>query len=469
MLYLVDETELTAGSIGNYVWALRAWFKYQRQLDPVYGVTEWEDFMLAVSVVAWMPSEPRREIPLHVVRAALDQVDLSSFVEVQAAVLILILLFTFARSETPCPRSFTGDKAFDPTQHLMVQDVEVRSHEGKPHVAVRLKAIKQDQRMERSADAATGEDWILVGEADGVFSLSAWLRRLFAFHGGARPRHSPFFLEPDRVRAYLYAHAMRDCRRLYARVVGETAAQQYGLHSLRVSGYENGKRGAVGEELAVAQGGWRSTAHRRYDRFTMTEVLGLPAQIVGQMGRRDPQPGRVPVPLAPASATPALALPGAPVAAPAVPTPRPVGRALPAAQGGRRGSARSASAASPRLVVSSSAVAPAAAAVSSSSVPLGPSARGRPEESNVLSTSLPPRHATSIEVYWTDERRWFAATVLRYNRDRTLVHVRYEPTVVGGTRWRASRYWHTLADEQWRVVATSPRALRSRGAAAAPD
>ena len=40
VVYLVDETELAAQSISNYVWALRVWLKFQRQLDPVFGIPE---------------------------------------------------------------------------------------------------------------------------------------------------------------------------------------------------------------------------------------------------------------------------------------------------------------------------------------------------------------------------------------------------------------------------------------------
>ena len=64
--------------------------------------------MQAVDVVAWVAREPRKPVPLSVIQASLERVDLSSFVEVQAALLIVMLFFTFARSESPCPKSFSG-------------------------------------------------------------------------------------------------------------------------------------------------------------------------------------------------------------------------------------------------------------------------------------------------------------------------------------------------------------------------
>ena len=136
--YLVYETHLKATSISNYVWGLRQWLKLQHLPDPIFGVVEWDDFMQAVDVVAWVAREPRKPVPFAVIQGALENVDLTSFVEVQAALLIVILFFTFARSESPCPKSFTGKGSFDPTKHLQVMDLELRTHEGKAYVAVRL-------------------------------------------------------------------------------------------------------------------------------------------------------------------------------------------------------------------------------------------------------------------------------------------------------------------------------------------
>ena len=279
--YMVNETSLAASSISNYAWGLRSWMKYQRQLDPALGVAEWDDLMQSVHVVAWVQNEPRRRVPLSLVRDSLRLVDLTNFEEVQAAVLMLMLLFTFARSETPCPKSHTGEGAFDPDKHLMVRDVEVRQHLGKPYLAVRLKAIKQDSRVERP-EAAGNEDWIVVGDTQGEFSILMWIARLFAFHGGARSPISPFFVDRDRVRPLTYARALATIRSLWARASSVEEAKKYGLHSLRVSGYNAGKRGAGGTTLAVAQGGWHSSAHERYERFRLSDVMNLPSEIAGQ-------------------------------------------------------------------------------------------------------------------------------------------------------------------------------------------
>eukprot|EP00965_Chrysotila_dentata_P118258 3909280-Pleurochrysis_carterae.AAC.1 len=93
--------------------------KYNRQLDPAYGVAELEDLMKSVQVVVWVASEPRRAVPVWLVKESLERVDVTRLVEVQAAFFMLVLVFTFARSETPCCKTH---KSFDPTQHLMLSD-----------------------------------------------------------------------------------------------------------------------------------------------------------------------------------------------------------------------------------------------------------------------------------------------------------------------------------------------------------
>lgn len=272
MIYMCDETDLAGVSIGNYVWALRAHMKQSRQLDPALGLAEWDDWSEAIQVQAWVPGEPRRMVPVELLAAALRRVNLTSFQEVQAAVLLLILLFSFARSETPCPKTAGG---LDPLQHLLVEDVVAHASPSF-HVAMRLKRIKQDRRMERP-EAQGNEDWVKLGDTlDPLFSLKVWMARLFALHGAGRADGGAFFVNPkERLSPLTYAQAMAHVRVLYQRASSPAEAAKYGLHSLRVTGYALSKRG-VGEELTVAHGGWRSLAHRRYDRFSLTEVLSLP-------------------------------------------------------------------------------------------------------------------------------------------------------------------------------------------------
>ena len=283
--YLVYETELKATSISNYVWGLRSWFKLNFQPDPIYGVLEWDDFMQSVQVVAWCAREPRKAVPLRVIRGALESVDMSSFEEVQTALLMVMMFFSFSRSESPCPKSFTGAGSFDDTKRLMVCDVVLRVHNGVVYLAIRLKSIKQDPRMER-AEASGNEDWIYIGVTDGVFNILHWLKAFWGFfpNGGSsleRLPNSPFFRDFEGQRVLTYTNALASTRRLYAKVVPSDEAATYGLHGLRVEAYNRAR--AVDPLLAVAHGGWSSVAHERYARFDVKDVLALPgAMLAGE-------------------------------------------------------------------------------------------------------------------------------------------------------------------------------------------
>ena len=416
---MVNETNLAASSISNYVWGLRAWTKYQRQLDPVLGVAEWDDLMQSMHVVAWVQHEPRRMVPLQLVRDSLRRVDVNSFVEVQAAVLMLLLLFTFARSETPCPKSHSGEGALDPTKHLLVKDLEVRQHQGKAFVAVRLKSIKQDARMERP-EAAGNEDWICVGNVDGEFSILTWLSRLFALHGAARDGEGPFFVDGDRVRALTYSRAMVHVRALWAKASSVETAKKYGLHSLRVAGYNAGKRGAGGVTLAVAQGGWQSSAHERYERFNMKDVLNLPSDIVAQLDddndddTDDSRNMLQRAPLAPA--------PGFPVVCPR-PDTMPV-----SGTGSRRGIKRR-----------TATLAPAPAALAPATAPASGAGTSR---------STLPAKGERIDVYWTSDRVWFTCVVVAVRRDG-LRRVLYDADYARQPRQERTLV-HDFRVERWR-------------------
>ena len=52
------------------------------------------------------------------------------------------------------------------------------------------------------------------------------------------------------------------------------------MHGLRVEGY-NSTQAVLGEDLAAAHGGWKSTAHKRYMRFSMLTISRIPGAIVG--------------------------------------------------------------------------------------------------------------------------------------------------------------------------------------------
>ena len=163
VLHMLTDTDLVWGSIQTYVWGVRTWVQSQHQADPVMGVRSWDIFMDGVKVLAWVPAEPRRRCPVDVVGRILDAVNLDSFVEVQLAFIILCLLYTFSRTECPCPKAFSGREVYDPEVHWNVCDFDVAITALVRVLRIRFRVIKQDQRVERPEARGDG-DWAVVGD-----------------------------------------------------------------------------------------------------------------------------------------------------------------------------------------------------------------------------------------------------------------------------------------------------------------
>jgi hypothetical protein len=210
------------------------------------------------------------------------------FWEVQFMFFLVVLLFTFSRSECPCPKSFTGKNSWDDMKHWMVRDIVIKLVSGAWVLGVRFKAIKQDPRIERpearSTGAAPGEakkggsDWSYIGDApSSPLSPFFWYRMLMEFYEGPRPETDPFFMAKDRVRPYTYACATKDLREMLMRVGSDL---DFGLHGARVEGY-NLAKGAKGAEIAAAHGLWQPESHGRYARFDLVrDIFPLAAAMV---------------------------------------------------------------------------------------------------------------------------------------------------------------------------------------------
>ena len=279
VMHLLTDTELVYSSIETYVWGVRTWMKHQHQQDPVMGVRGWTEFMKGIKVLAWVPSEPRKRVPVEVVSAILSAIDFDSFWEVQLGFILLVLLFTFSRTECPCPKSFEGRECYDEDVHWNVEDFKVEHVAGVRALLVRFRVIKQDQRVERPEARGDG-DWAVVGDVpDSKFSPIKWYTELMKKHGGPRPRRDPMFLDPDMTRPLLYRKLNAQFQALQRRV-GVAEEELAGCHGLRVEGYNNTKN-KLGEDLSVAHGLWKSTAHKRYDRFDLARVVRIPSAIVG--------------------------------------------------------------------------------------------------------------------------------------------------------------------------------------------
>ena len=294
-------TALVSGTIVGYVWGMCKWQQMHRQPDPRNGVEGWRGFMDAVTIMAWVPNEPRKRLPVAVVEKIIDYTlehHSDDFEWVQFVFLLLTLLFSFSRSECPCPKSHQGVEAFDKNKHWTWADFVVALYsDGKGGrlraLDVRMKGIKQDPRMERPEARGEGGDWLTIGDIpDSKFSILAWYRRVVAFHGRApADLETACFVDKVGGRPLTYSQALSMFKKVQEEVgtaLGDEAlaAAPYGLHGARVEGW-NATRATLGGDLATAHGGWKSSAKTRYDRFSMARVCRIPSAIVGQLDEHE--------------------------------------------------------------------------------------------------------------------------------------------------------------------------------------
>ena len=292
VLSMLDETDLVFNSICTYIWGMRTWQVMQHVSDPIFGCKHWREFIRAVAVLSSVPGEPREQVPLQVVRDILSGLDENSLQDCNFGLLLLVLLFTFSRTECPCPKTWTGRNQFESSQHWTVGDFKLLPHQsGKGYVLwVRFKGIKQDARMERPSVSTAvdwlpfdptrdrhGRDWVPLGDVEGLFSVSKWYMAFVRAVGRSRDDDEPMFLAKDGVRYYTYSCLQSDFKAHVASVGGKATL---GPHGIRVLGY-NLAKAAVGADLTQAHGGWLSSAHSRYERFDQSSVLGIPSAMLG--------------------------------------------------------------------------------------------------------------------------------------------------------------------------------------------
>ena len=304
VMTLMLNTNLVYKSISNYVWGLRSWMQHQRQQDPVAGVREWGLVMKSIKVLTWVPGEPRRRTPISVVKRVLRLVNQAVFWQVQMAFLILTLLYTYSRSECPCPKAHTGRDSFDPEAHWQVRDFQFRTRIGLdcPHgIWVRFKRIKQDPRVERpetrgrlGGDGDAG-DWAFIGDIaeHELLSIVFWWRKMVFLRAEQQEADldAPMFVDPDDLsRAMTYSQALRDWHFLQE-LAGVPEAEQTGLHGLRVAGHD-GTKWVLGSDVAEAHGLWKSGNNERYSRFKLSLVGKIPWAIMQLLGVEEQPSGR---------------------------------------------------------------------------------------------------------------------------------------------------------------------------------
>jgi len=252
-------------------------------------VPGWSDACKAVRVLTAVAREPRVEVPRSVLRDALRAVDTSVFWEVQSAFLQLLTYFSFVRTETPLAKTYAGGKQpHDPSQHWVVGDLKFAT-DPELHFTMRLKDIKQSTEAERTGSS---EDLVILGLIPesydgGVWSLAYWYKLLMSFYPQGRPdKSAPFFLDRDQNRWYIYSNALSDARRLWMRGTEGVEWNDYGLHGLRVLGYNDAEQG-VGEKLTACHGRWSlpgkswGPAHRQYLRYLFHQIVMIPFAMLG--------------------------------------------------------------------------------------------------------------------------------------------------------------------------------------------
>ena len=281
VMSLLACTTLTWGTIQSYVWGVRKFQQLQHQADPVMGIDGWTDFMLGIQVLTFEISQPRKRTPIRVIYAILRAINRTVFWEVQLAFLLLTTLYTFTRSESPCPKTAGGRDQYDSSAHFNVQDFDPS---GMPGIKVkgmwiRFRRTKMDQRVERPEAQGSG-DWSFVGDTgDEETSILCWYVALQQFHGYRPDRAGPMFLNHDMSGAYLYGQFLKDFQALQTRV-GVPQADLTGTAGLRSAGY-TGTRNILGAALAQAHGGWAGETHNRYYRFESEPVSRIPSAIMG--------------------------------------------------------------------------------------------------------------------------------------------------------------------------------------------
>jgi hypothetical protein len=113
-----DKTRLVYGS---FEWGVRVWMQSQMVVDPLMGVLFWASLMQAIKVLL-VPGEPRRAVPHETIEAIIDLVEARYLHDLFAVFLILVLYYSFSRTECACPKTYTGRECFDEDVHWGVRE-----------------------------------------------------------------------------------------------------------------------------------------------------------------------------------------------------------------------------------------------------------------------------------------------------------------------------------------------------------
>ena len=127
-LFLANK-KLKFATIQGYIWAT---CEHHIQnggiaMDPLDNVQDWSRFMNALEVQSWVDSsvDPHEMVPFQLFVRTLSMLDVTSHADVLLGIILVFMYHTMSRSETPVPKTRSGQHNFDQEQHIRCKDVRL--------------------------------------------------------------------------------------------------------------------------------------------------------------------------------------------------------------------------------------------------------------------------------------------------------------------------------------------------------
>ena len=260
------------GTMQGYIWGIQEFHKHHlgSHADPLDGVADWSTFMHALMVQTWVDTkvESHRMVPFKIFLDTMLALNQSSRADVALGLMMLIMLFTMCRSQTPLPKAKNG---FDPSMHFRRKDVKTMLVNGVTIVVVAMGIVKNSTRKERANRTLCEKRDKPIGRATGVLDVLHWYYLYVSMSSWDNDNMPFFYDEIGSVLTYVY---MLDYLRLcMMRRYAWQIVKLFGFHGLRVLGF-NLTRAGNGEEVAVLIGEWRSTTGwQPYSRENLLKVM----------------------------------------------------------------------------------------------------------------------------------------------------------------------------------------------------
>lgn len=237
--------------------------------SPLADVMDWGRFCNACMVQHWVDAsvESHLMFPFQYMVRTLLCLDRSNRLDCALALMMLLMYFTMARSQSPLPKSRSS---FDPKHHIRRCDVRMALGRNDA-MEWNLGVVKNSTAKQKAAGLDNKDNWKPVGICSGVLNIFMWFNAYCALSSWESP-DSPFFYDDKGVLTYVFMlnymrNAMAGCPEMTWAI-----AKMYGFHGLRVLGF-NCARASTGDEVAILQGGWLSGAWQTYTRAQIDAIV----------------------------------------------------------------------------------------------------------------------------------------------------------------------------------------------------